>query len=219
MPPPPAPDPFRFEGREVLPETPDEEILGPPPVFPKGFVNIPSEVRAQYTQATAAYNARGKALQAERDAYRKEQHAIVTRHYEAVQKQAEQDKRDADTRKFQLERDRIRDDRLDARERLRDAATERRARAARGEADRASDVKDHRRAVQHENDLYSREVTTLKSHFIDPAEIEAAKVEHEKTLRMIEDSFRVTAGVAVPKDLGKGKAPAQGKYKVTIVGE
>jgi len=198
----PVPEPFRFEGQVVNPADPDETVLGPQPTMPTGYINIPREVSAKYTQDVTAHNARRTRLQAERDAYRKELAGAATRKGEETEKRAYQERRDVERESFQLELNRISNDRQDARQNRTDARIERQAKEARGETTKRDATRAYHQDRRHEEGLYEREKATLTRMMAPPEEIAAARVQHEAALQTIEKEYgaelRQAGGAAHP---------------------
>jgi len=217
-----GPAPFRFEGNVVPPEMSDEAVLGPAPAPPTGYLNIPREVQAQYTQAMTQHGQRGRDLQHERDAYRKELEASARRVSEKADERKYQEVRDTHRDEMIRERERIRDDRTDARQRRTDNRIERMAKEARGETSKRDTRRFYQQDKRDEQRRYDAYVKGLNKYgTAEPADLAEAKIEHEKTLMEIEKDYGEElrqGGVPVPKDLGKSVpfSGTVGRFKVRV---
>jgi len=198
----------------------DEAVLGPPPLPPTGYINIPREVQAQYTQAVNKREARGQNLQRERDAYRKELEAAGRRVSEKAEERKYQEVRDQHRDTMIRERERLRDDRLDARQRRTDARIERMSKEARGETSKRDTRRFYQQDKRDEQRRYDAYTKGLNKYgTAEPADLAEAKSEHDKAMLEIEKDYGEElrqggggGGVQAPK--GKARYnPATGKIE------
>jgi hypothetical protein len=168
----------------------DEEVLGPAPQAPTGYINIPREVQAQYQQAVTQRGMRGRDLQRGRDDYRKEIEATARRTSERAEDRAQQEARDKRIETARMAREEFSQTRQDRRAGRTDARIERMSKEARGETARRDVWRDYQRDKREARLGYDKFVAGLKKSYVtDEAEFTKAKAEYDQELLEIEKDY------------------------------